>query len=333
MKRALVAIVLAATVTARADDAKLATVLYHEGERLMAEGRYADARAKLEQSLLHLDGLGTRGLIAECDERLGRTATAWLEWRESEARAHGAHQNRRERYARARVEALAAGVAYLTVVANGAVEGQVVERDSAALGAAGLGSPVPVDAGRHVVTARAPVRVSWSAEPTILDGEHRTITVPPLEPLSPPPPAPAPAAPPAPAAAPLPVPAVAEVPPASGQSARRIVGIVGVAVGGAALVASGMVAWAAKSQWDDAFSGASPHCDTMNRCDDVGLTATDAARGKANVASALAVGGGLVAIAGAVLWWTARDDAPPPRAEAAITPTRGGVSVSVGGRF
>jgi hypothetical protein len=148
---------------------------------------------------------------------------------------------------------------------------------------------------------------------------------------TPPPVAPPPAAVSVPVPEPAPLPATDEPPTASHGSARKLIGIVGVAAGGAALVTGGLVAWAAKSQWDEAFAGPSPHCDAMSRCDRAGLDATDGARGKATVATALVAGGALLAAGGALLWLTAPSDAPS--VSAAVVPVSGGLGLDVNGRF
>src|SRR5438105_15351955 len=52
-------------------------VLFDEGARLLNEGKLDEACPKLEASLRRYAGLGTRGKLAECYEKSGRTASAW----------------------------------------------------------------------------------------------------------------------------------------------------------------------------------------------------------------------------------------------------------------
>src|SRR5690606_6369061 len=54
-----------------------AQALFDEGIHLFNLGRYEDACPKFEASLALVAGVGTRGKLAECYEKLGRTASAW----------------------------------------------------------------------------------------------------------------------------------------------------------------------------------------------------------------------------------------------------------------
>src|SRR5262249_8676193 len=178
--RALACIVLLALAgPARADQPQLAEALFDDAMRLMEQRRYADARDKLLESLRYLDGLGTRGKLAECYEKLGATATAWAEWREVEARARNNGEAAPERVAPALVEALAAGPTSLRIVPpRPGIAGISVVLDDVALGAAALAAPFPVDPGPHRLRADAPGRVPWSTTVTLVDGASETIAVP-----------------------------------------------------------------------------------------------------------------------------------------------------------
>src|SRR5262249_24580381 len=148
---------------------------------LMDQGRYAEARDKLRESLRYAEGLGTRGKLAECYEKLGATATAWSAWRDVAARARKSGEAARERFAAARAEALSGRLTHLTIVEpRPAIAGLVVELDGVALGPETLGTAIPVDPGPHELRAAAPGRQPGSTTVRIADGMNQTVAVPEL---------------------------------------------------------------------------------------------------------------------------------------------------------
>lgn len=332
MKIRLVFLITLAASVAAADTAQIAEGLFADGVRLMDEHQYAEACAKFSSSLEYLDGLGTRGKLADCWEKLGRVASAWTAWRDVAARAHRSGESAREKVANARAQALVKRLPYLTVVGPAQpVDGIAVTDDGVTLDAAALGTPLPVDPGAHAVKAAAPGREPFAISVTLGEGERREVKIPALAPAAPPPP-PRPVV----TAPPAPVPAAETSPePSSGRRTRRLVGITAVAVGGAAIVAGGVVALLARSQWNSAFDGNPPHCDSSNSCDTVGYDETSSARSKATIAGILAGGGAAVAITGAILWWTASGDEPPAGTRAHLAPLAvpTGVGLALTGGF
>ena len=74
--------VVAAAQSSSGDKAA-ADALFDEGKRLLAAGDTAQACAKFETSMKLFDQLGTRLNLADCYEKVGRTASAWAEFREA----------------------------------------------------------------------------------------------------------------------------------------------------------------------------------------------------------------------------------------------------------
>src|SRR4051812_25793931 len=60
-----------------------AQVLFTEGRRLVTEGRYAEACAKLAESQRLDPSAGAQLNLADCYERSGQTASAWTVFREA----------------------------------------------------------------------------------------------------------------------------------------------------------------------------------------------------------------------------------------------------------
>ena len=184
---ALCFVALTASVSAAEGDEAGARALFGEGRKLADAGRYAEACLKFEDSLRLDPGVGTSFNLADCQEHLGLTASAWARFLEVASATKRAGQFERERVARARASALEPKLARLLVEVNVPVEGLVVDRDGLPVDPATWGTAVPVDPGPHVVEARAPERRVWS-ETTIVPNGPATVvvSVPTLGPKAPP---------------------------------------------------------------------------------------------------------------------------------------------------
>ena len=73
-----------------ADQKAAAEALFDKGLAAMKQGEYAQACAFLEQSQSVERGIGTMLYLAECYEKLGRTASAWAMFREAASAAKAA---------------------------------------------------------------------------------------------------------------------------------------------------------------------------------------------------------------------------------------------------
>jgi hypothetical protein len=136
------------------DDVARAEALFNAGRALVEGGRYADACAKFAQSKRLAPGLGVTLYLADCYERIGRTASAWIEFRNAEGQARE-RNDRRAEVARARAQALEPNLCRLTIFVAPTVprKGLEVLRDGLPVAQEELGLAVPVDAGDHVVIA------------------------------------------------------------------------------------------------------------------------------------------------------------------------------------
>jgi hypothetical protein len=158
-----ITIAIAIAPRARADAASDAQKLFDEGKSLSAAGDCANALSKFEASQKLDPAVGPLLNMGNCNEQLGRTATAWARFVEAEtlARARGDHE--RELYARRRAAALLPKLVRWTITAPDAAPGLVVLRDGVAVDASAFGVPVPIDPGEHVVEANAPGRKAFHA--------------------------------------------------------------------------------------------------------------------------------------------------------------------------
>ncbi|CAN94676.1 putative membrane protein [Sorangium cellulosum So ce56] len=166
---------------ARADTAA-AQALFDAAKQLMAQGKYADACPKLEESQRLDPGIGTQFNLAACYEQLGRTASAWSMFLEVAGASRAAGQLEREKVARQRAAALEPRLIRLTITAPADSPADLqVKRDGALVGRAQWGTPVPVDPGKHTVEASAAGRAPFARSMELTRaGASETLAIPPL---------------------------------------------------------------------------------------------------------------------------------------------------------
>ncbi|WP_394833054.1 hypothetical protein LVJ94_41785 [Pendulispora rubella] len=269
--------------------------LFDEGMQLLERGKYAEACPKFEASLARLPGNGTRGKLAECYEKIGRTASAWALYREVAVLAARAGDATRQQVAVDRAKALEPKLARITVTAA-TTPGLIVKRNGEPLVQGELGSAIAVDPGEVTIEATAPERKPWSHRVKIEQGASLRVEIPAL--------------------------------PSSTETSRAVVQpkaplrtevqpmspshygpqrAIGLLVGGAGLftmAAGGLLGLTAKASYDDAFEKDCSHSD--NTCNEEGQRATDAARDRALVSTIVVGAGAAMAVTGAVLFFTAR---------------------------
>jgi hypothetical protein len=150
--------------------------LFREGRNLMKKGDFAPACAKLAESLRLDPAVGTLMNLAGCEERLGRTASAWQRW--SAAADQLPPTDKRRATALVRARTLERQLARLTINVGPSTPATAeVRRDDVPLGAASLGVPLPVDPGTHAITVTAAGREGRELEVTLSAGEQKVVTL------------------------------------------------------------------------------------------------------------------------------------------------------------
>jgi hypothetical protein len=146
-------------------DRAAAQVLFEQGRELMQQKREAEACPRFEESQKLDSGLGTQYHLADCYEAIGRLASAHTLFVEVAARARLRGQDRREKVARERADALEPRLPKLSIdVPPVATSGLLVERDGSPVGSVQWGLAVPVDPGLHRVRVSGPGISTWVAE-------------------------------------------------------------------------------------------------------------------------------------------------------------------------
>jgi hypothetical protein len=174
----------APTNPAQPSDVASAQALFEDARRLIASGEHAQACPKLERSLELDRALGTLINLADCYERIGRTASAWSRFVEVASDAHAAGQRERAQVARERAGRLEPTLSRLLVQlpAGAASGGYTLRRDGVPVGSEQWGVAVPIDPGPHALEASAPGKKTWRARVEIGTGSDRQqVAVPMLE--------------------------------------------------------------------------------------------------------------------------------------------------------
>jgi hypothetical protein len=271
----------------QADTDRLATAtsLFETAQQLVQENHADQACPIFEESFRLEPANGTLINLADCYERLGKTASAWLTFRRVVQRSDQAGQDARADVARKRVLQLEPRLSRLRILVgdSASLAGLTVTRDAIELQPAALGVPVAVDPGSHRVVAKAPGHREWQSELQVA-GEGVTIDVilPKLLPLS----------------------EVALPPKPARMPVQAQVGIAALVIGGAAAIVGVALGGAAKVKADDA------DCDGDNFCSPDGLSLREDAVLLGNVGTGVGVAGLALGVLGLTLWLTASSDEP-----------------------
>jgi tetratricopeptide (TPR) repeat protein len=289
---------LSSTASAQSDKAA-AEALFREAMRLSKESDFKSACPKFEESLRLEPSLGAQYYLADCYEKVGRTASAWANFSEVADKERLAGDATKEKAARDRANNLEPKLSHLSVdVEDRTLPGLTVHRGDVAIGSGQWGLSVPVDPGSYVLQASAPGHKDWSKTVEVPNGAALTERIPALDvapvvaaaPSMPPP------APPAAPTEPTPLPAPSHT--------QQTVGVVVLATGVVALGVSGVLALLAKSANTD--SKRAGECTADNIClSRKGLDDRNRAVSLADATTVVSLVGAATAITGGVLWLTA----------------------------
>jgi serine/threonine-protein kinase len=318
-----------AAQTSAADKA-MAEMLFDRGVNLMKQGQFAQACAQLEQSQTIERGIGTLLYLAECYEKLGRTASAWAMFREAASAARAEGQLDRAKTGNARADRLEPQLSKLSihVSAASAPAGLTVLRNGQPVPPGIWGQPMPVDPGEQRVEARASGYAPWMVTINLPpNGAALSVDVPELTATSQPV-SPLPAATPsepvveAPAAA-LSAPPPSEAPTPTNTWQKPL----GLVLGGAGVVALGLGtyfglrAMAKKSDSDRECPAG--QCNSMD-----GVTFSQQAQSAATLSNVFVISGAALLVGGAVVYFTAPSEESP---HLALRGSGGGARIELGG--
>jgi len=183
----------------QARDPAGADKLYEDGSKLLAQGDWAGACTKFAQSQQLDPSPGALLNLAGCAEHDGKIASAWSLLKEARSLNADTLSNKRqqeiEQFSAAGIARLEPHIPQLKIAVQHPPPGLRVLRDGQDVTAT-VGTPLPVDPGKHVIEVSAPgfrtvtetVDVTESTRPlwqTALEAEPEA-TVPPERPAAPP---------------------------------------------------------------------------------------------------------------------------------------------------
>lgn len=162
---------------ARAQSAE-AEGLFKEGEKLMAEGKLAQACDSFEASNQVEQRAGTLIRLGECREKNHQIASAWSAYSDALTRAK---DPRKHDLALAKATELEPKLSYLTISIpdESRVEGLTISRNGKVLDPVLWNRAVPVDGGVYVIAGRAPAHEEWTTKVIVPEtGGKTTVDVP-----------------------------------------------------------------------------------------------------------------------------------------------------------
>jgi hypothetical protein len=327
MRGLVIVVVLALAGTAYADNKVAAEDLFTQAKQLEKDGKLAEACDAYAKSQDLDPQLGTEYNLALCDEKLGRTATAWGYFRELAQRDTN---KKRKKDADARATKLASKLTRVLITIQGpSYPGLVVKLGDDDVTEI-IGVATAVDPADYTLTASAPGYQTFTSKVSASgEGATVTVTIPVLEPeaketpVVPPPPPPDHTV----------APVVVKHATSRGGGRKRL----GMILGGGGLaiaVTGGVFGVLARGKWNDAEAVCGPDhaCATQADLDRSRTLAHDAS-GLGNLSTALVAGGAAVLATGVVLWLTAPSGHPPDEHALNIVPMvdANGAYVSIGG--
>jgi len=262
------------------DKSTAAETLFKQARQLTADGKHSEACPKYAESQRLDPAIGTQFYLAECLENIGKLASAWSNYLQVADLAKTTGQKEKEKFARSRVKALEPKLAKLTIqvpVAQRDIAGLEIELDGKTVDANQWDTAVPVDTGKHVISANAPGKKPWEESVEITkNGTTISVFVPVLEDVE----------------------SLSDDQPSSAQRTAGFIvgaaGIVGLGLG----TAFGIIAMTKKSDADS-------YCDDNNFCDDTGVELRSSAITAATVSTIGFIAGGVILATGGVLVLTA----------------------------
>ncbi len=181
---AVASLAISVPASAQPDDAVLAEALFEDGRKLMDAGKLVEACPKLAESYRLEPAGGSLLNLAVCHEKEGKLATAWSEFKDALGMARSAGRPEREALASNHIEALGPRLSRLTIqLAPGAdVAGLELTHNGSSLPRAAIGTALPVDGGKHEISASAAGHQPWQASLQIArEGDRQTVVIPVLE--------------------------------------------------------------------------------------------------------------------------------------------------------
>ncbi len=169
------ALALAPSAARADDDAATAQALFDEATALKAKEQWAAACPKFESSYKLDPALGTLLNLANCFEKLGKTASAWARFEEAYQWATKNNDDRAE-FAKTQRDALAPKLPKLKIVVTNPVPALSIQRDTAKVSDAMYGSALPVDPGEHTIFVKRDDEILQTQKVSVVEAQSAEIS-------------------------------------------------------------------------------------------------------------------------------------------------------------
>jgi hypothetical protein len=161
----------------------IAESMFQQALQMMRDGKFEEAKKSLEASHKLEPKSGTLLVLGSCNEQLGRTATAWAQYKEAAGLARVEGRTEHTAKATELAKALEPRLSKLRIDGQ-RMQGGVqltVKLDGGVVLDGALGVSFAIDPGEHLVAASAPGRNDWSSTIRVGAGESQIVAVPELE--------------------------------------------------------------------------------------------------------------------------------------------------------
>jgi serine/threonine-protein kinase len=158
-----------------------AEALFQQGTELMGEKQYAAACEKFAGSQQLDPALGTVLRLADCNDRIGKSASAWAMFKEASSMAHTRNEPERWRMADERGAELEKRLSKLEIKleTKNVPTGFELKLNGVSIPRATWDAAIPVDPGKQKLEASAPGRITWTGTVEVPEGPAtRSIEVP-----------------------------------------------------------------------------------------------------------------------------------------------------------
>jgi hypothetical protein len=174
--------VLSPLAAAQSGNAAIAESAFKRGKELMAEGNAEKACPKFAESHRLDPSVGALLNLGRCYEQLGRTASAWVSFKEAATLARTLGQTEREAVARDFAKALEPKLSRVRLEVTKRLENMRITRNGEEVGLALLGDPLAVDPGKLEIKVTAAGFLPWSTQIEIgKEADLQTVLIPELK--------------------------------------------------------------------------------------------------------------------------------------------------------
>ncbi len=162
-------------------DKAAAASLFEDGRKLMKQDKFPDACPKLEASYKIYPTEGTELNLALCHQKIGKIASAWIEYKDVVAASRRRGDAKREEFAQKAADELEPKIPKLTLKVDpktATLPGLKVTRDGVSVDSGTWGAPIAVDPGTSKFEATATGYKAWSKVVTIDPSSQPVVTIP-----------------------------------------------------------------------------------------------------------------------------------------------------------